>query len=1055
MTLRVRGLLFGTVACAFTVAYVAMALAAPAAQAAFGVEKFVGANCITGHEACAEEERKIEVAPSTFIKYSYPKEPSITEAREAGYTQAAGHPAVGITAFKINTVGKFPEEAPTGLVTHVRTDVAPGVSTNPEAVEKCSFKDFGEEAPLLKGSGLYPAPACGKNSEIGENKVVVYAGPEKFPLGGDFPLTGTVYNLEQPEGLASDFGVALPLPIQLTGAKLQKTFAELGHPLGEPLEKELEEAQYYAHTLIEGNVEWAGDYHDYYEIKVSPELPLIASRLSLKGDIGTTGHGGFITNPSNCAGPGHFTTNTVTLKAGVGQEGAREYTAPIGTEGCNGVPPFALVPFAPTFSMTPETTQSDQPTGVTASLSLPHDPSATGIDSSQLKNATIVLPEGMTLNPSAATGLKSCTAAQFGIGTRNPVTCPSDSRLGAVSLNVPDLPETESGLLTGNIYLGGTEPITGGSNPAQPEYTMYVAAETKRYGVLVRLQGTVKPNPTTGRVTTEFNNNPEQPFSNIKLEFKGGALAPIANPLTCGTATTNATFVPYTGNPAALSPLVPTFTVDSNGTGGACASPLPFVLGQSTESLPTTGGAPTSFTFNLGRPDGQQYLSHVTTALPLGLVGKIPAVTQCPEPQASQGTCSAESRIGTATTTTGAGSAPVQFSGPVYLTGPYAGAPYGMVTVVPATVGPFSLGNVIVRSKIDVNPYTSQITVSSEVPTIFKGIPLRMKTLSLAINGQGFLVNPTNCAAQTTATTLNSSGGATQSLSTPFQATNCSALAFAPKFGASSGAKTSRANGASLVTNVNVPAGGANFKSVLVTVPKQLPSRLSTLKNACLEATFNANPSNCPANSKVGTARVKTPVLPGQLSGPAYFVSHGGAAFPDLDLVLTGDNVTVILVGNTNIAKGVTTTNFASTPDVPFTGFELNLPTGPNSAVAANGNLCKQSLVMPTTITAQNGKVFKQNTKIAVTGCPVTVVSHAAKKGKAVVVVKVPEAGRVSGGGSNLKTVYKNPGKQQNVTLEVPVTSSHRPLSVKVRVGFTPKAKGKKTSTAFATVLFK
>ncbi len=1051
MRLRVRSLLFGTVACAFTFAYLAMTLAAPAAQAAgFGVEKFVAANCIASKEACGEEE--LESGP---FKYSYPKEPSLAEAREAGYTQAAGHPAVGITAFKINTVGKFPEEAPTGLVTHVRTDVAPGVSTNPEAVEQCSFKDFGEEIPVLKGSGLYPAPTCGKNSEIGENKVVVYLGPQPPPVPSDFPLAGKVYNLEQPQGLASDFGVALPLPTLLTGAKLEKKFAELGNPLGEPLEKELEAAQYYAHTLIEGNVEWGGNYHDYYEIKVSPELPLIASRLSLKGDIGTTGHGGFITNPSNCAGPGPHTTNTVTLKSSVGEEGARNYTAPIGPEGCNGLPPFALVPFAPMFSVTPETTQSDKPTGVTADLALPHDPSPTGIDSSQLKNATIVLPEGMTLNPSAATGLKSCAAAEFGIGTRNPITCPSDSRLGTVSLNVPDLPETESGLLTGNIYLGGTEPITGGSNPAQPEYTIYVAAETKRYGVLVRLQGTVKPNPATGRVTTEFNDNPEQPFSNITLEFKGGALAPIANPLTCGTATTNASFAPYTGNPAALSPLVEPFTVDSNGSGGVCTSPLPFSLGQSTESLPTTGGAPTSFMFNLRRADGQQYLSHVTTALPLGLVGKIPAVSQCPEPQASQGACSAESRIGTVTTTVGAGSAPVQFSGPAYLTGPYAGAPYGIVTVVPATVGPFSLGNVVVRSKIEVNPHTSQVTVSSEVPTIFKGIPLRMKTLSLAINAQGYLLNPTNCAAQTTATTLTSSGGASQSLSTPFQATNCSALAFAPKFGASTTAKTSRANGASLVTNVNVPTGGANFKSVLVTVPKQLPSRLSTLKNACLEATFNSNPSLCPANSKVGTARIKTPVLPGQLSGPAYFVSHGGAAFPDLDLVLTADNVTVILVGNTNITKGVTTTNFASTPDVPFTGFELNLPTGPNSAVAANGNLCKQSLVMPTTITAQNGKVFKQNTKIAVTGCPVTVVSRAAKSGKAVVVVRVPEAGRVSGGGSNLKTVYKYPSKQQNVTLEVPVKTSRRPLSVKVRVGFTPKAKGKKSSTAFATVVFR
>jgi hypothetical protein len=297
--------------------------------------------------------------------------------------------------------------------------------------------------------------------------------------------------------------------------------------------------------------------------------------------------------------------------------------------------------------------------------------------------------------------------------------------------------------------------------------------------------------------------------------------------------------------------------------------------------------------------------------------------------------------------------------------------------------------------------------------------------------------------------------GATQAVSTPFQATNCSTLAFAPKFGATSNAKTSRTNGAALVTHVNIPASSiANIKSVLVTVPKQLPSRNSTLKNACLEAVFNANPSLCPSNSKVGTARIKTQVLPGQLIGPAYFVSHGGAAFPDLDLVLSGDGVTVILVGNTNISKGITTTNFQTLPDVPFTGFELNLPTGPNSAVAAVGNICKQSLVMPTTITAQNGKVIKQNTKIAVSSCPVTIVSKAARNGRAVVTVRAPEAGRVSGGGSGLKTIYKHPGKTQNVTLEVGVPS-RRPLSVKVRVGFIPKAKGQKSSTAYTTVYFK
>jgi hypothetical protein len=1014
MRSRVRGLLLGTVAGAATVVCLGMALVAPAAQAAFGVEKFVAANCKVGHENCVEE---------ALGPYSLPTEPTKAEAEAGGYTQAAGHPAVGITAFKINTVGaNVPEAVPTGIVTHIRTDVAPGVSTNPEAVGKCTQAEF---EGIEVASGIFTPPACKPATEIGVNKVIVYV-PSSTPK--DIPLQGKVYNIVQPNGLASLFGVALELPEALTG-----------------------HAGLVAHTLIEGHIEWAGDYHDYYEIEVSPAIPLIASRLSLVGNIGTTGKGGFITNPSNCAGPGPLTTNTITLQSSASQEGARTYVTPIGPEGCLGEPSFTAPPFAPTLQVTPETTQSDQPTRVTAELAVPHSPLPTELDSSQLRTATVILPEGMTLNPSAATGLKACTPAQIGIGTRNPVACPVESRLGKVTLTVPDLPETEP--LIGHIYLGGTEPITGGS-AAAPEYTIYVDAESTRYGISVRLQGTAKPDPTTGRVTTVFANNPEQPFSNIKLAFKGGALAPIANPLSCGAATTESSLIPYTGT-ATKSPFW-TFFVDSNGMGGACASPLPFSLSQATTSQPTAGGAPTSFTLNLGRADGQQYLSHVSTALPLGLVGKIPTAPLCPEPQAAAGECPSESQIGTATTTVGSGGAPVQFSGPVYLTGPTGSAPYGMVTVIKATVGPFSLGNVIVRSRIEVDPHTARVTVAGDVPTIFKGIPLRMKTLSIAVNRQGFLINPTNCGALATNTMLTSSFGATQPISTPFQATGCGSLGFKPKFGASSNAKTSRANGASLITNVNIPSGAAaNIKSVLVTVPKQLPSRLSTLKNACLEAVFNANPSSCPSNSRVGTARVKTPVLPDQLSGPAYFVSHGGAAFPDLDLVLSADGVTVILVGNTNISKGVTTTNFASAPDVPFTGFELNLPSGPNSAVAAVGNLCKQSLVMPTTITAQNGKTMKQNTIVAVSACPVTVLSSHAKGNKAVVTVKAPAAGRVSAGGTNLKTIYKNSGKAQKVTLEVPLTSGRRPLTVSVRIGFVPKAKGQKTSVAHAVVRFK
>jgi hypothetical protein len=358
-------------------------------------------------------------------------------------------------------------------------------------------------------------------------------------------------------------------------------------------------------------------------------------------------------------------------------------------------------------------------------------------------------------------------------------------------------------------------------------------------------------------VTTSFSENPEQPFTSINLNFKTGALAPIANPLICGTATTVASFSPLTGT-ANVSPAVEPFTVDSNGSGAACSSPLPFALSQGTESEPTTGGAHTNYDFNLSRADGEQYLSQVQTVLPEGLVGAIPAVTQCGEAQANEGTCPAASRIGTATVAAGAGPTPYSFSGPVYFTGPYDGAPFGLSIVVPAVAGPFNLGNVVTRATINVDPTTTRVTVTSVLPTIVKGIPLRLRNINIDTNKQGFLFNPTNCSVLATESTLTSTLGATDSLSSGFQASNCSALAFKPSFKATSGGKTSKVDGASLETTINQPAGQANIKGVLVQLPKQLPSRLTTLNKACPEATFARTPTTAtPARSSAARGRTR------------------------------------------------------------------------------------------------------------------------------------------------------------------------------------------------------
>ena len=972
-----------------------VAFSAPAAQAAFGAEKFFAGNCLEATDCNAA------TLPAKL------------------FTQAAGHPPIGVTDFTLNEFGL----AGNGVKT-IRTDLPPGIATNPQALPLCTLAAF----ELNTGAKKNEPSHCGEDTEVGEQKLTVVIKLSPFTT---FELVGKQYNLEPAFGLPLEFGI-----------DIDATALGLGH----------------LHSFLEGGVSWhkeaepeeegiaSGDYHEFFKIHVHKSLtegeaPLVSSRLVTKGDLGK----GLLTNPSTCIGP---QTTHLWLEPYVGAPVHTSFTGPVGTENCTGL---LAPPFAPSLSLTPSTTQSDQPNGITVDLNIPQHESASETESADLLASTTTLPEGLTLNPAAAHGLEGCTPEQIGIGSADPVACPQRSSVGTAVLEVPGLPP---GSLTGNAFLGkpATGPITG------PPFTLYLDFESPRYGQSVRLKGSVTPDPVTGRVVTTFPDNPEGPFRNFKLHFNGGPLANLANPLSCGTARTEIALTPFTGT-ATQTPFSD-FTVDSNGSGGACPSTPPFAPTQSTSSEPAQGGSSSTFSLNLERTDGQQYISKLRNVLPPGLIGIIPSVTQCGEPQASAGTCTSASQIGTVTVSAGAGSEPFNFGGKVYLTGPFEGAPYGLSIVVPSVAGPFNLGNVIARAKIEVDPHTAQvIATDNAVPSIVRGIPIRMKSLNITLNRQGFERNPTNCGVLATESTLTGSSGSTANVSTPFQAEGCSSLAFKPTFAVSTSGKPSKANGASLVTTITQGAGQANFKSVLVTLPKQLPSRLTTLQKACPEATFAANPLSCPAASNVGTATAVTPVLPGKMTGPAYLVSHGGAAFPDLDIVLDGSGVRIILVGNTDIKKGITTTKFAATPDAPFSSFTLNLPTGPHSALAANGDLCKPTLVMPTTMTAQNGKQVKQNTRITPTGCGIRIVGHKVVGNTAYLTVKTFAAGRISGRGSGLSTARRTLSSAKNATtLKVSLSrrgrSRHRPFRTRVRVGFVPKKKGAH-STASVVVRFR
>ena len=975
-----------------------MGTAAAAARAEFGVSLWEAGTCVNHTCTYASVEKELKEKGHS----------------EEAFTQAAGHPPWGMTTFELNHHKGLLGEEPEGALKRVRVDVSGGLASDPQAPlsaegKKCSIAQF-EETP----------PKCPAGTEVGTDEAIV------APVGGaNVPAKGTVYNLEPEPGEA--FGLKLkPMPL---------LFGILINAEGLPLER----------SFLQGFVDWSGDYHEYFEIDdLSEKTPVLRSKLNFNGRAG----GNFITLPSECSST---TTNYLEVESWKGEVAHAVTHTPVGVEHCD------KVPFEPTAEVTPETSRSDQPDGARTEVRVPQKSGASEINTADVKDARVTLPEGLTLNSAAARGLTACTPAQIAIGTTKAVACPASSKVGEVTIEA-DLPEKS---LAGNVYLGGPEagPITG------PPYVVYVDAESAKFGVSVRLKGEVNPNSASGRLETTFTGNPQQPFSDFILKAKGGPQSPLANPLACGSAALEALFTPYTGLAAALP--------SSPFTTSGCASALPFSLAQSTSGEPAVAGAfgTTSYTFNVTRADGQQYLSKIVTTLPAGLVGAIPAVKLCGEPQAAQGACPAESQIGTAAVTVGAGSEPYPLSAPVFLTGRYGEGPFGLSIPVRAAAGPFDFGMILTRAAITIDPYSARVSAtSSPLPTIVQGVPVRLKSVSVNVNRPNFLYNPTYCGGGlATETTLTSTLGATQPLSSAFAVTNCGALAFTPSFAAASNAHTSKLAGAGLQVNVTQPAHQANIRSVVTSLPPQLVSRLVTLQQACPEATYAADPSHCPAGASVGVATATTPVLPGTLSGPAILVSHGGAAFPDLDVLLEGSGVRTILVGNTDIKGGITTSTFGTLPDVPVSSFTLTLPTGPHSLLTTNGSVCAQPLIMPTTITGQNGARITQSTRIAVAGCAAKGAGKCIKILKRKLVrhtltlkVRVCGAGRVVARGHYVTRVTRRLRRASTTTLAVSLTRSgiaalqkRRPMKIRVLVSFFPARSGTARASASTTVTFR
>ena len=914
-------------------------------------------------------------------------------------TQAGSHPfqltstvtfntrSVPVKHASLGVEEVFPETQPVGLIKDLRIVSPPGLVGNPTPLPKCSLYVFVHEARDCPEDTI-----VGVATPIVTNSDVLAQGP----LAATVPL----YSIEPNVGEPARFGFDEPVGQVILDASVSPGGGEGGYSVVITTSDAIDvlpvigaQVTFWGvpadprHNTTRGAcLEFANSVPEALK-NGEPSCPVQEKPQP------------FLSLPTSCEAPLQTSVEGDSWEH-IGDFGTPyEYTfanlagEPYTLDGCN------RLNFEPSITVAPDVPQASVPTGLTVGVHVSQKGALNpnGLAESGVKDTTVVLPAGVVLNSAGADGLSACGVSEVGLGSASEQTCPESSKIGTVEIRTPLLPNP----LTGAAYLAAQE-----ANPFGSLLAMYIVVYDPVSGVRVKLAGEVKPDPVTGQLVSTFQNTPQDPIEEFSVHFFGGSRAPLSTPALCGTYTTTASLTPWSGTPPVETSSQ--FQITSGPNGAPCRDPLPFEPSLATGSVNIQAGSFTPFTMTMSREDGNQDLRSIQLKMPPGLLGTLSSTELCPEPQADQGTCGPNSLIGETTVSVGVGGNPYTVKGGrVYITGPYEGAPYGLSIVNPAKAGPFDLEKtktnhpacdcIVVRARIEVNPITSALTITSDnsgpyaIPQIIEGIPLEIKHVNVTINRPDFTFNPTNCSPMAITGALTSSQGATDTLSVPFQVTNCATLGFKPIFQVSTSGKTSRKNGASLhikLTYPKAPFGSqANIGQAKVDLPKQLPSRLTTLQKACTDTVFESNPAACPPGSKVGTATATTPVLPVHLEGPAYFVSHGGAKFPELIIVLSGQGVTVDLHAETYISKaGITSSTLRKVPDVPVGTFELTLPEGTNSALAANGNLCNTKLKMPTSFTAANGKKINQTTPITVTGCrpkhKTTKTNHHTKKHK-------------------------------------------------------------------------
>jgi hypothetical protein len=914
-------------------------------------------------------------------------------------TQAASHPPIDFTQYTIQhePFAELPSPFPPGFFTApikgpiadrtiktLRVDVPPGLTVNPNATPtKCSLVEF-----LNSPSAGVFEPTCNAGTEVGEEKVTLVTNAPGVPIEGVGPA---------PEGF-----VIPPTP-EISQVPVYNLSPKPGEPalFGFVIGKK-------EPVFLETEVSWQNDFHESFTIHLpnTAEAPGLNTLISRLINFGTAGNGTFISKPTTCYSPAAFPNLYSTWFR------AESYGEPDANFPFNSTPVAAKaesstgeliqqtgcdkVPFNPGLDVAPNTGAVDSPAPATVNTTLKFLTGAEGeVQESHLRKAVATLPQGMGLNPAGSNGLLACSDAQFRKGQRDySNACPADSKVGSVEVESPPLSQP----LRGDIYVGeqkSSDPTSG------EEFRILVEAKEEKEGIDLRLVGNISADPTTGQLTTTFDEQeigplagtlpkglPQVPFKSVKLRFDGSRSV-LTSPPTCSAAETTGQMEPW-ARPGEQVAVSSKFTLSSVPGGGTCPTTLAqrsFAPSYTAKSDSTKAGAYSPFRVHIGRPDGQQELKVVNVTLPKGLTGNLSNIPYCSDAalaaaaantgkaeQASP-SCSTASRIGGTSTESGTGASPVKLAGNAYLAGPYKGAPLSLAIITPAVSGPFDLGTVVVRVALNVNPETAQVNaVSDAIPNVFGGVKLDLRSIDINVDKSKFMLNPTNCAAQAVSGTINGGGAdpanpavfSSYPVNVPYQATECNKLGFKPKLHTRLYGPTKRAKNPRIRAILEAKEGEANVSRAALTLPHSLFLDQSHIRTVCTRVQLAAQA--CPKAAVYGHAEAITPLLSQKLKGPVYLVSSNNP-LPDLVADLRGQ-VNIQLHGVISSKHGGLKTVFNPVPDVPVKKFILNMQGGKKSLLVNSTNTCKGKQTAVLNIKGQNGKKVKNNKyKLNISSC--------------------------------------------------------------------------------------